>query len=439
MSARTVVIVGRPNVGKSTLFNRIVGHRRAVVHETPGVTRDRIAELTDWAGHAFWLVDTGGIVPFGEGEVSRLDRQVTEVAHAAIAEADVVIFMVDGSGGLSTWDDAIADHLRRSGKPVVVAVNKVEKEHLRLAVPEFHRLGLGEPIGISALHGHDVGDLLDRVVAGFPPAPPPETPCDARVAIVGRPNVGKSSLLNLLTGRREALVSEMAGTTRDTVHTDLRWHGRVLRLVDTAGLRRKSRVKEAVEVFSAMRTVRAIEQCDVAVVMIDAAAGPVRQDARIAALAHDAGKGIVVALNKWDLVPDKGPNTHLAFWERVLEEAPFLGYARWLTISALTRQRAGRLLEMIWDVHEQRQQRVETSELNRALEEITGRQPPRFHAGGTGKIYYGVQAGTAPPTFVLSVNQPRFFDRSYLRYLNNRLRERFGFAGSRIFLKLKEH
>ncbi len=438
MATRTVVIVGRPNVGKSTLFNRIVGHRRAVVHETPGVTRDRIVELTDWAGHPFWLVDTGGIVPFGE-ELGQFDRLVTEVAHQAIAEADVVIFMVDGSGGLSTWDDAIAEHLRRSGKPVVLAVNKVEKEIDRIGVAEFYSLGLGDPIGISALHGHDIGDLLDRVVAGFPAAETPGRPCDCHVAIVGRPNVGKSSLLNLLVGKREALVSEIAGTTRDAVHTDLRWRGRTLRLIDTAGLRRKSRVKEAVEFFSNMRTLRAVEQCDVAVLMVDAADGPVTQDAKIAALAHDAGKGIVVAFNKWDLVPDKDANTHLRAWETFLDEVPFLGYARWLTISALTRQRAGRLLEMIWDVHQQRLQRVETSELNDFLQSVVDRQPPRFHAGGTGKIYYAAQIGVAPPTIVLSVNQPRFFDRSYVRFLNNRIRERYGFAGTRIFLKLKQH
>jgi len=436
LSTRTVVIVGRPNVGKSTLFNRIIGQRRAVVHETPGVTRDRLAESTDWGGHAFLLLDTGGIVPFGE-EVSRYDALVTEIAHDAIAEADAVIFMVDGSGGLSTWDDAIAAHLRRSGKPVVVAVNKVEKDHQRLSASEFYGLGLGDPIAISALHGHNIGDLLDRVIAGFP-APVPEPPCDCRVAILGRPNVGKSSLLNLLVGRRESLVSDIPGTTRDAVHTDLRWHGKVIRLIDTAGLRRKSRVKEAVETFSNMRTVRALEACDVAVLMVDASAGTVEQDAKIAGLIHDSGKGVIVAFNKWDLV-ERETNTHTEVWEKFCDEVPFLTYAPWFTLSALTRQRSGRLIETVWKVHEERNKRIETAELNRFIAETVKRQAPRFQSGGTGKIYFATQAETAPPTFVLSVNQTHFFARNFLRFLNNQLRSTYGFTGNRIFIKLKAH
>ncbi len=435
MPGKTVVIVGRPNVGKSTLFNRIVGERRAVVHETPGVTRDRIAAPTDWAGHAFYLLDTGGIVPFGEG-VSVFDSQVTRIAHDAIDEADAVIFMVDGSGGLSTWDDSIASHLRRSGKPVVVAVNKVEKDAQRFSISEYYRLGLGDPIGISALHGHNIGDLLDRVVLGFP-AREEETPCDCRVAIVGRPNVGKSSLLNLMTGRQEALVSEIPGTTRDAIHTDIHWHSRTIRLIDTAGLRRKSRIKEAVEVFSTMRTVSALEDCDVAVLMVDAEAGTVAQDARIAAMCHDSGKGVVVAFNKWDLVT-KDKSTHLEVWESFLQEVPFLSYAQWFTMSALSRQRSGRVMEMVWKVFNERKKRIETAELNRFIEGVIAKQPPRYEGGGSGKVYYATQAETAPPTFVLSVNNPKFFARNYLRYLNNKIRENYGFAGVRIFLKLKQ-
>jgi len=436
VSTRTVVIVGRPNVGKSTLFNRIIGQRRSVVHETAGVTRDRIAEITDWAGHAFQLLDTGGIVPFGE-EVSKFDSLVTEIARDAIAEADVVIFMVDGSGGLSTWDDAIAQDLRRSGKPVVLAVNKVEKPSQQYAVHEFYNLGLGDPFAISAMQGLNIGDLLDRVVEGFP-TQEIETPCDGRVAIVGRPNVGKSSLLNLLVGRRESLVSDIAGTTRDTVHTDLKWHGKTLRLIDTAGLRRKSRVQEAVEAFCNMRTVRAIEQCDVAVLMIDAANPAVTQDSKIAGLIHDQGKGVVVCFNKWDLV-EKDHRTHEQVWADFCREVPFLTYAPWFTLSAETRQRSGRVLETVWEVLEARKQRVETSELNRFLEGVIQRQPPRYHGGGLGKIYFATQVETAPPVFLLSVNNPKWFDRSYLRYLNNRIRETYGFRGSRIFVKTKAH
>ena len=428
------MIVGRPNVGKSTLFNRIIGQRRSVVHETAGVTRDRIAELTDWAGHPFVLLDTGGIVPFGE-EVSQFDSMVTQVARDAIAEADVVLFMVDGSGGLSTWDDAIAQDLRRSGKPVVLAVNKVEKEHHHYSVHEFHALGLGEPFAVSALHGLNVGDLLDRIVDGFPEAEV-EQPCDCRVAIVGRPNVGKSSMLNLMTGRKDALVSDIAGTTRDSLHTDIKWHGHDIRLIDTAGLRRKSRVKEAIEAFSNMRTVRAIEQCDVAVLVIDASEPAANQDAKIASLIHDQGKGCIVAFNKWDLV-EKDDRTHLETWEAFCREVPFLTYAPWFTMSVETRQRSGKILEMVWKVHEERGKRISTSELNDFIEGIVKRQQPRYHAGGTGKIYYATQAETSPPQIMLSVNNPKFFDRSYLRYLNNRIRDHYGFEGTRIFVKTK--
>ncbi len=436
MATRTVVIVGRPNVGKSTLFNRVIGERRSVVHETPGVTRDRIAELTDWAGHSFQLLDTGGIIPFGE-EATRFDSLVTEIAHLAIAEADVVIFMVDGSGGLSTWDDSIAVHLRRSGKPVVLAVNKVEKDHQRYGAADFYRLGLGEPHCISALHGLGVGDLLDMVVADFPVGPEPE-PCDMKIAILGRPNVGKSSLLNLLVGRQEALVSEISGTTRDAIHTDLHWHGRTLRLIDTAGLRRKSRVEEAIEVFSNMRTVRALEECDVAVLMVDATEGTVTQDAKIAGLIHDAAKGVVVVFNKWDLV-EKDQATHLKVWDDFCQEVPFLTYAPWFTLSSLTKQRSGRVLEMVWEVFEQRSLRIDTSELNTFLEGIIHKQPPHFHGGGTGKVYFATQAESSPPAIVLSVNNPKFFDRSYLRFLNNQVREAYGFKGNRIFIKTKRH
>jgi GTPase len=436
VATRTVVVVGRPNVGKSTLFNRIIGQRRSVVHESPGVTRDRIAELTDWAGHAFMLLDTGGIVPFGD-EISRFDKLVTEVAHEAITEADVVLFMVDGTGGLSTWDDAIAKHLRRCGKPVVVCVNKVEKPHQEIGAADFYKLGLGEPHSISALHGYGIGDLLDKIVEGFPKQTI-ETPCDCRVAILGRPNVGKSSLLNLMTGRQDALVSDIAGTTRDAIHTDLRWHGKIIRLIDTAGLRRKSRVQEAVEAFSNMRTFRALEQCDVAVLMVDASEGTVSQDAKIAGLIHDSGKGVLVAFNKWDLI-EKDHNTHLEAWETFRREVPFLTYAPWFTLSALTRQRSGRVMEMVWGVHEARQNRVNTSELNTFLEGVIHKQPPRYCSGGTGKVYYATQIESAPPVFMLSVNNPKWFDRSYVRFLNNKIRAKYGFPGSRIFVKLKEH
>ncbi len=437
MSLRTVAIIGRPNVGKSTLFNRIVGERRSVVHETPGVTRDRIAETTDWAGHPFILLDTGGIIPFGEAD-GAFDSLVTTVAQDTIAEADLVLMLVDGKVGPMAWDEAIARDLRRCGKPVVLAVNKIEKPDEELGVHEFHSLGLGEPHGISALHGLGVGDLLDEVVKEFPQHEV-DSPCDCKVAILGRPNVGKSSLLNIMTGRNDALVSDMPGTTRDSIHTDLTWHGKTIRLIDTAGLRRKARVQEAIEVFSNMRTVRSLEQCDVAVLVVDAQAGAVTQDAKIAGLIHDAGKGVVVVFNKWDLVPDKDTHTHRAVWEKFTDAVPFLGYAPWFTGSALTRQRTGKILELVWEVHQQRQKRIPTSQFNDFLERIVRIQQPRAHRGGLGKIYYGTQAEKEPPTFILSVNEPRFFARNYLRYINNKIREEFGFTGNRIFVKLKQH
>jgi len=436
MALRTVAIVGRPNVGKSTLFNRLVGARRSVVHETPGVTRDRIAEVTEWTGHPFLLLDTGGIIPFGE-TVSRFDQLVTEVAREAIAEADVILFMVDGQTGPTTWDKAIAEILLRSNKPVVLAVNKVEKAVALHAISDFYSLGLGEPLGTSALHGQGVAEVMDRVVADFPQQQV-STPCDCRVAIVGRPNVGKSSLLNRLVGRDAALVSEVPGTTRDAIHTDLRWHGRIMRLVDTAGLRRKARIKEAVEAFSVMRSLRAIAECDVAVLMIDASVRTVTQDAKIAGHIHDAGKGVVVAFNKWDLVA-KDQSTHRDVWRDFLGEVPFLSYAPWFTVSALTKQRLGKVLQLVWDVFTARQQRIETGELNRFLGKVVSQQAPRSHGGGTGKIYYITQVDKAPPTFVISVNEPRYFARNYLRYLNNQLRQKYGFLGNRIFIRMKKH
>lgn len=437
MPLRTVAIVGRPNVGKSTLFNRILGERRSVVHETAGVTRDRISEITDWAGHPFQLLDTGGIIPFGE-TTGDFDEKVTQIAREAIAEADVVLFLVDGKVGPMAWDESIARDLRKGGKSVVLCVNKVETDGERLALHEFYSLGLGEPHAISALHGRGVGDLLDVVVEGFPKHEV-EVPCDCKVAILGRPNVGKSSLLNILVGREEALVSEISGTTRDSIHTDLKWHGKVLRLIDTAGLRRKSKVQEAIEVFSNMRTVRSLELCDVAVLMIDASVGAVAQDAKIAGLIHDAGKGIIVVFNKWDLVADKGPNSHLEHWEKFCTEVPFLSYAPWFTVSAESRQRTGRILETVWKVNEARQMRIPTGQLNEFLEKITAIQAPRPEGGGIGRIYYGTQIESAPPTILLSVNEPKFFARNYLRFINNQLRQEFGFTGNRIFVKMKKH
>lgn len=437
MALRTVAIIGRPNVGKSTMFNRIIGDKRSVVHESAGVTRDRIAELTDWAGHPFQLLDTGGIIPFGES-VSEFDGVVTEIARLAMDEADVVLFMVDAKVGPMAWDESIARELRKLNKPVVLACNKSEKEADQMAMAEFYSLGLGDPHSVSALHGYGIGDLLDELVKGFPQTEV-EQPCDCKVAILGRPNVGKSSLLNVLTGRNEALVSDIPGTTRDSVHTDIKWHGKTVRLIDTAGLRRKSRVKEAVEAFSNMRTFRALEMCDVAVLMIDAERGVAAQDSKIAGLIHDAGKGCLVVFNKWDLIKDKGSNTHQEHWNEFCIEIPFLTYAPWFTMSAESKQRTGKIMEEVWAVAEERKKRIPTSELNDFLEKVMNFQNPRHHQGGLGKVYYAAQIESAPPTVLMSVNEPRFFARNYLRYLNNQIRKEYGFTGNRIFVKMKKH
>jgi GTP-binding protein len=370
--------------------------------------------------------------------VTEFDEVVTEIAKMAIDDADLVLFLVDGKVGPMAWDQSIARDLRRKGKPVVLCVNKLEKEADQLALHEFYSLGLGEPVGISALHGLGVGDLLDLVVEGFP-VQTVETPCDCRVAILGRPNVGKSSLLNILTGRRDALVSEIAGTTRDSIHTDFQWHGKTIRLIDTAGLRRKSKVTEAIEVFSNMRTIRSLEQCDVVIFMVDASSGSVSQDAKIAGMIHDAGKGVMVVFNKWDLIAEKVTNTHLEYWEEFCRDVPFLPYAPWFMISAETRQRTGKIMEKVWEVHQERKKRIPTSKLNDFLEKVVRLQNPRSHGGGLGKIYYITQVDREPPTFLLSVNEPKFFARNYLRYINNQIRKEYGFTGSRIFVKMKKH
>jgi GTP-binding protein len=277
------------------------------------------------------------------------------------------------------------------------------------------------------------------VVDGFPAERVEEIPADCSIAILGRPNVGKSSLLNRLVGREEALVSDIPGTTRDSIHTDLVWHGKNLRIIDTAGLRRKARVTGAIEYFSNLRSLRALDLCDVAIMMADASTGPVMQDSKIAGLIHDSGKGVLVALNKWDLVQDKETNTHLTAWDDFCREIPFLTYAPWFTFSALTKQRLGRILDTVWKVHEARQQRVSTSAFNAFLERVVGQQPPRPHQNGICKIYFGSQIESAPPVFMLSVNEPRFMARNYLRYLNNQIRKTYGFEGSRIFVKMKKH
>ena len=435
MSLPVVAVVGRPNVGKSTLFNRILGRREAVVAEEAGVTRDRHVQPATWNEIDFLLVDTGGIVPFGEKNV--FDEPVSAIAREAIASSDAILFVVDVRSGITSEDEAVARELRGIDKPVVLCVNKAEGKGDREEAASFHRLGLGDPFPVSALHGEGTGDLLDAMVRDLPRRGRPTEKDDLSVALLGRPNVGKSSLLNTLVGEERALVSEVAGTTRDAVDTVVKWHGKRIRLVDTAGIRRKTKHNKGVEYFSVLRTMQSLERCDVAVLLLDAVDGVVAQDARIAGEMHESGRGCLLAVNKWDAI-EKDTQTFSRFEAEVRHELAFLSYAPVVSISALERTRTGRILEMAWEIGRERQKAVETSKLNDILQKALARNPPRSYQGGNGKVYYGTQTGTAPPVFRVFVNNPEFFPRHYVRYLNNQIRAAFGFTGTRIRIDLRK-
>ena len=430
-----VAVVGRPNVGKSTLFNRILGRREAVVAAEAGVTRDRHVRRSQWNDRDFLLVDTGGIVPYGERD--RFDEPVTAIAREAIASSDAILFVVDVRSGITGEDEAVARELRGIDRPVLLVVNKTERAVDRSDVADFHRLGLGDPYPVSALHGEGTGDLLDALVAALPQRGVPEEVAELNIALVGRPNVGKSSLLNSLLGEERALVSEVAGTTRDPVDTRLRWYGHDLRLIDTAGIRRRSNHQKGVEYFSVLRSLQAIERCDVAVVLLDATDGVVAQDTKVASAVHEGGKGCVIAWNKWDRV-EKDDKTYLRFEEDARRDLAFVSYAPVLTISATEKTRIGRILDAAWRVGQERQKTVETSRLNDILAKALTRNPPKAHKGGTGKVYYATQTAVAPPVFRLFVNRPEWFPRHYLRYLNNQIRAAVGFEGTRIHLDLRK-
>ena len=432
----TVAIVGRPNVGKSTLFNRILHRREAVVHDEPGVTRDRHAGATTWAGRAFYVVDTGGLVPSAREGMPSLVR---ESAMVAITEADVLVLVTDSTTSITLLDREIAQILQKSRKPVVLTVNKTEEPSRVFQATEFYALGLGDPVAISALHGTSTGELLDRIVAVMPADTPDEIDSDAelRVAIVGRPNVGKSSLLNALVGEPKALVSEVPGTTRDSVDSRVLWHGHTIDLVDTAGLRRHARMKDAIDVFASLRTMRSIERADVCLLLVDATEPITNMDTRIGGYIHKAGKGMVVCFNKWDAI-EKDSHTTSQFKRNFARDFAFATYAPTIFISALEGQRIHKPLEVAWQVGEARAVRISTPQLNKAVQEAVGRRPPRHHAGGTGTIKYALQADVRPPRFALYVNNPDFFDRSYVRYLSNALRTSFSFPGSVLRFELRQ-
>lgn len=435
MSKPIVAIVGRPNVGKSALFNRICGRRIAIVEGEPGVTRDRIYGDTSWTGRAFTLVDTGGL-DFGK-DAEHFVQLARAQAEIAMREADVLLFVVDARSGLLPADFEVAEVLRRTDKPVVLVANKVDHPNVEDDLAEFYALGLGEPIGVSAEHGRAVGDLLDRVVDALPREVSDNEEDDAiRLAVVGRPNVGKSSLVNHLLGEERSIVSNVPGTTRDAIDAELEHDGQRFILIDTAGIRRKSRIDHAVEHYSVLRALRAVDRSDIALVMLDGTELATEQDKRIAGYAHEAGKGIIIIVNKWDLV-EKDDKTMNRFEERLRYELGFLQYAPILFVSAKTGQRVSRLLPLAEYVANQQTLRIPTGQLNEVLHDAVTRRPPPSDKGVRLRFFYGTQTGVKPPTFVLFVNDPELMHYSYARYLENQLRENFGFVGTSIVLRYR--
>ncbi len=433
MSKPTVAIVGRPNVGKSTLFNRILGGRRAIVSEHAGTTRDRHFGDAEWNGRQFWIVDTGGLVPDSNEAMHKAIRRQVEFA---LTESDLVLFLVDGPDGLTPMDRAIAERLRRADRPVLLAVNKLDDLERSTAQYDFYQLGFGDPLGVSAAVGKGSGDLLDAVVAKLPPRQAGEDSDAINVAVLGRPNVGKSSLVNRLLGEERHLVAPEAGTTRDAIDSTLRFEGKTINFIDTAGLRKRSKVEDDIEFYSTLRTERAVERADVCVLVADASLGLHTQDLRIASDAWDRGRGLIVVVNKWDLIEDKDANTAHRGQEQITERVPFLRYVPFLYASALTGQRVRKLLELIVEVAEQRRARVPTAEVNRVLERLVERTAPPQQPGEEVKLLYGSQIGTAPPTFAIVTNRPDDVPESYQRYLVHGFRSVWPFTGSPLRLKL---
>lgn len=436
MSKPIVAIVGRPNVGKSTLFNALAGQKISIVKDTPGVTRDRIYADVDWLNYNFTMIDTGGIEPDSSDIIL---SQMREQAQIAIDTADVIIFMTDVKQGLIDADSKVADMLRRSRKPVILVVNKVDNFNRMMAdVYEFYNLGIGDPIPISASQKSGLGDMLDKVVEHFKALNLDEEEDDRpRVAIVGKPNVGKSSIINKLTGESRVIVSNIAGTTRDAIDTDVEWNGREYVFIDTAGLRRKSKVKEDIERYSIIRTVTAVERADVVVIVIDAVEGVTEQDAKIAGIAHENGKGIIIAVNKWDAI-EKNDKTVYEYTNKVRQILSFMQYAEIMFISAKTGQRLPKLFDMIDVVIANHSMRIETGVVNEIMAEAVAMRQPPSDKGKRLKLYYITQVSVKPPTFVIFVNDKELMHFSYTRYIENRIREAFGFRGTPLRFIIRE-
>ncbi len=436
MSKPVVAIVGRPNVGKSTLFNVLAGQQISIVKDTPGVTRDRIYADCTWLDRSFTLIDTGGIEPDSRDIIL---SQMREQAEIAIRTADVIVFIVDVRQGMVDADTKVADMLRKSRKPVVLAVNKVDSiQKFGNDVYEFYNLGIGDPIAVSAASRLGIGDLLDAVVEHFP-APDAQEEEDERprIAIVGKPNVGKSSIINKLLGENRVIVSDIAGTTRDAVDTQIVHDGTEYVFIDTAGLRRKSKIREELERYSIIRTVTAVERADVVVVVIDATEGVTEQDAKIAGIAHERGKGIIVAVNKWDAI-EKNDKTIYAYTRKLQEMLSFMAYAEYIFISAETGQRLNKLFSLIDMVRQSQTLRVSTGVLNEIMTEAVAMQQPPSDKGKRLKLYYITQVAVKPPTFVIFVNDRELMHFSYTRYIENQIRNAFGFRGTSLKFIIRE-
>ncbi|WP_419026009.1 ribosome biogenesis GTPase Der [Emergencia sp.] len=435
MSKPIVAVVGRPNVGKSTFFNKVVGRRVSIVEDTPGVTRDRIYAEAEWNGIHFALIDTGGIEPDSEDVIL---SQMREQAQIAMDMADVILFMVDGKDGMTHADQEVGNMLRRTGKKVILLVNKVDNPgNLPVDFYDFYELGIGEPIAISAANMLNFGDVLDEIVESFPDGAGDDDEDSIKVAVIGKPNVGKSSLINTLLGENRVIVSPIAGTTRDSIDSPFEWGGDEYILIDTAGIRRKSKVNEDIERYSVIRAIAAIERCDVCLLMIDAEEGITDQDKKIAGVAHEAGKGIVVVVNKWDLIA-KETNTMRDF-KRVIEaELQFMSYAPSVFISVKDKQRVFDVIKMTKYVAEKRAMRVPTGQLNSLITDATMMKQPPSDKGRRLKIYYVAQIGVKPPLFSFQINKRDLMHFSYARYLENKIREGFGFEGTSIKFVFRE-
>jgi GTPase len=445
-----VALIGRPNVGKSTLFNRLIGERLAIVDDIPGTTRDRLVSEAEWNGRAFHVVDTGGIdpehggrTPLSVGSAEFID-EIRQQALMAVRDADAILFITDGETGVTEPDREVAEILRRSQKkvgdqfqpPIFVVVNKCESAERRDMASQFYELGLGDPYPISSMHGTDTGDLLDALVASFPSQPADEEDDSVKIAIVGKPNAGKSSLLNKLAGEERAIVSPIAGTTRDAIDTKLDFNGVAVTLIDTAGIRRRGKIEQGVEQYSVLRAFKAIERADVVLLVIDAVQGISTQDAHIAGFIIEAWKSVVVLVNKWDAV-EKDNYTMNTFTDKIRQELNFMAYVPLLFISAKNGQRVDQVLPLALRVQEERLARVTTSQINQVLQKAQDQHPAPSHAGRSLKMYYGTQVRSDPPTFMIYVNDPKLAHFSYRRFVENRIREEYSFMGTPIRLVLK--